>query len=145
MDFFTRNSPAGQGRAEGKGTMTISNCSHKSPKSTSTQKQFRDISCWQAPGVGLTIQTLQLYTYLEPCSTVCGPVDFAGRCAPKRVGTDRLTHEELCKKKSFACRFSRFDLQMWTFETGDRINRFGSTFRIPLGPDDSTATSDQVG
>ena len=56
---FTRTSPAGQGRAEGKGT--IANCSHKS---TITQKQFRDISCWQAPGVGLTIQTSELYTYL---------------------------------------------------------------------------------
>ena len=49
----TRNSPAGQGRAEGKG---IFNCL-KSPisvRSTSTQKQFRSFSGAQAPRVGLT-------------------------------------------------------------------------------------------
>ena len=49
----TRNSPAGQGRAEGKG---IFNCL-KSPisvRSTSTQKQFRSFSPARAPRVGLT-------------------------------------------------------------------------------------------
>ena len=43
------------------------------------------------------MQTSEVDTYDEPCSTVCGPVDFGGRYARKRAGTDtqthRLTHE----------------------------------------------------
>ena len=40
--MITRNSPAGQGRAEGKGT--IANCSHKLIKSTWSKIGFFDFS-----------------------------------------------------------------------------------------------------
>ena len=38
------------------------------------------------------MQTSEVDTYDEPCATVCGPVDFGGRYAPKRDPTDSLTH-----------------------------------------------------
>ena len=52
--LYTRNSPAGQGGAEGKGTMTMSCWVSILIKFTLIQKQFRSFSRAHAPRVGLT-------------------------------------------------------------------------------------------
>ena len=51
IGIITRNSPVGQGRAEGN---DISNCSHKSPNRLAPKKQIRDFSPARAAGVGLS-------------------------------------------------------------------------------------------